>query len=43
MYASSHHVGIGYGSSEGMLKGVPFKLDENGNESILPENNEADP
>ena len=31
MYASSHHVGIGYGSCAGMLKGVPFKLDESGN------------
>ncbi len=30
MYASSHHVGIGYGSSAGMITGVPFKLDENG-------------
>ena len=30
MYASSHHVGIGYGSSAGMMTGVPFKLDENG-------------
>ena len=30
MYASSHHVGIGYGSRVGMITGVPFKLDENG-------------
>ena len=31
MYASSHHVGIGYGSSAGMMSGVPFRLDANGN------------
>ena len=31
MYASSHHVGIGYDSIQGMMQGVPFKFDENGN------------
>ena len=31
MYASSHHVGIGYGSVAGMMQGVPFRFDENGN------------
>lgn len=31
MYASGHHVGIGYGSIKGMMQGVPFKFDENGN------------
>lgn len=31
MYAGSHHVGIGYGSVAGMMKGVPFKFDNNGN------------
>ncbi|MBS5950526.1 MAG: M60 family metallopeptidase [Clostridium sp.] len=31
MYASGHHVGIGYGSIQGMMQGVPFKFDENGN------------
>ncbi len=31
MYASGHHVGIGYGSVAGMMKGVPFKFDDNGN------------
>lgn len=31
MYASGHHVGIGYGSVPGMMTGVPFKFDENGN------------
>lgn len=31
MYASSHHVGIGYGSIADTMKGVPFKFDENGN------------
>lgn len=31
MYASSHHVGVGYGSAAGMIGGVPFKFDENGN------------
>lgn len=31
MYASSHHVGIDYGSVAGMMKGVPFKFDEKGN------------
>ncbi|MGL5692892.1 MAG: M60 family metallopeptidase [Peptostreptococcaceae bacterium] len=30
MYASSHHVGIGYGSSPSMMQGVPFKFDESG-------------
>lgn len=30
MYASSHHVGIGYGSIAGMMQGVPFEFDENG-------------
>lgn len=31
MYASSHHVGIGYGSIEGAMNGTPFKFDSNGN------------
>ncbi|MGG7057677.1 M60 family metallopeptidase [Clostridium tertium] len=31
MYASSHHVGIGYGSIAGTMSGVPFELDSNGN------------
>lgn len=31
MYASSHHVGIGYGSIPEMMQGVPFRFDENGN------------
>ena len=31
MYASGHHVGIGYGSIPGMMQGVPFNFDENGN------------
>ncbi|MGL4109118.1 M60 family metallopeptidase [Clostridium sp. LP20] len=31
MYASGHHVGIGYGSVPGMMTGVPFKFDDNGN------------
>ncbi len=31
MYASSHHVGIGYGSIPGMMTGVPFKFDSEGN------------
>ena len=31
MYASSHHVGIGYGSIAGTMSGVPFKFDSNGN------------
>lgn len=31
MYASSHHVGIDYGSIAGMMQGVPFEFDENGN------------
>lgn len=31
MYASSHHVGIGYGSIPGMMTGVPFKYDSEGN------------
>lgn len=31
MYASGHHVGIGYGSNADMMRGVPFKFDENGN------------
>lgn len=30
MYASGHHVGVDAGSSEGLMKGVPFKFDENG-------------
>lgn len=31
MYASSHHVGIGYGSIAGTMSGVPFKFDSDGN------------
>ncbi|MDV4151299.1 M60 family metallopeptidase [Clostridium sp. AL.422] len=31
MYASSHHVGIGYGSIAGCMSGVPFKFDSTGN------------
>ena len=31
MYASSHHVGIGYGSIAGTMSGVPFKFDSTGN------------
>ena len=31
MYASSHHVGIGYNSIPEMMQGVPFEFDENGN------------
>lgn len=31
MYASSHHVGIGYGSIAGTMSGVPFKFDSKGN------------
>ncbi len=31
MYASSHHVGIGYGSIAGTMSGVPFRFDSNGN------------
>ncbi len=31
MYASSHHVGIGFGSTLDMMKGVPFKFDSDGN------------
>lgn len=31
MYASGHHVGIGYNSIAGMMQGVPFTFDENGN------------
>ena len=31
MYASSHHVGIGYGSIAGCMTGVPFKFDSEGN------------
>lgn len=31
MYASGHHVGIGYGSTPSMMQGVPFKFDANGN------------
>ena len=30
MYASSHHVGIGYGSIARMMEGVPYEFDENG-------------
>ena len=30
MYASGHHIGIDSGSSVGLMKGVPFKFDENG-------------
>lgn len=30
MYASAHHVGIGYGSIPGMMTGVPFEFNENG-------------
>lgn len=31
MYASSHHVGIGYSSIAGTMTGVPFKFDKDGN------------
>ena len=31
MYASSHHVGVGYGSISGLMQGVPFEFDANGN------------
>ena len=31
MYASSHHIGIGYSSIASTMTGVPFKFDENGN------------
>ena len=31
MYASAHHVGIGYSSIAGTMTGVPFKFDGNGN------------
>ena len=31
MYASSHHIGIGYGSIAGTMSGIPFKFDSNGN------------
>ena len=31
MYASSHHVGIGYGSIADTMRGVPFTFDEQGN------------
>ncbi|MBE6072592.1 MAG: hypothetical protein E7208_11635 [Clostridium butyricum] len=31
MYASGHHVGIGYGSTPSIMQGVPFKFDVNGN------------
>lgn len=31
MYASAHHVGIGYSSIAGTMTGVPFKFDEDGN------------
>ena len=31
MYASSHHVGIGYGSIAGCMTGVPFNFDSEGN------------
>lgn len=30
MYASGHHVGIGYGSVPSMMTGVPFKVNSNG-------------
>lgn len=29
-YASSHHVGIGYGTVAGLIQGVPYKIDVNG-------------
>ena len=29
-YASSHHIGVGFGSSS-YIQGVPYKFDENGN------------
>lgn len=29
-YASSHHVGIGYGTVAGLIQGVPYKIGENG-------------
>ncbi|MBD7915937.1 hypothetical protein H9660_12350 [Clostridium sp. Sa3CUN1] len=31
MYASAHHVGIGYSSIAGTMTGVPFEFDQNGN------------
>lgn len=31
MYASSHHVGVGYGSIAGLMSAVPFKFDSAGN------------
>ena len=39
MYASSHHVGVGYSSVAGLMQGVPFKFDSNGN---LVNKDEAD-
>ncbi len=39
MYASSHHVGIGYGSIAGTMTGVPFKFDEDGNLTNSSEGN----
>ncbi|MDE5977515.1 MAG: M60 family metallopeptidase, partial [Turicibacter sp.] len=30
MYASSHHIGVGYGSIAGLMNGVPFEFDANG-------------
>ena len=29
-YASSHHVGIGYGTVAGLIQGIPYKIDESG-------------
>ena len=31
MYASSHHVGVGYSSIAGLMQGVPFEFDASGN------------
>ena len=31
MYASSHHVGIGYNSIAGCMTGIPYNFDSNGN------------
>lgn len=31
MYASGHHIGVDDGSVEGLMKGVPYKFDEDGN------------
>lgn len=39
MYASSHHVGIGYSSIASTMTGVPFKFDSNGNLTNSSEGN----